>query len=162
MRILFNFILFQVKMFGTQANLMVHVKAHTQEKTFQCEHCNGTFCDSSTLKKHLRIHTGEKPFKCSICEKTFSQSGNLKRHFVVHQKYDDKRIVKEATIDSPQVEQSPLQVQHNRPFEQRLFGSSNDQQPQQYSAPEFTYLNQLHSQQHQEFNYLQPSTQILL
>ncbi len=49
---------FIVKKFGNQANALVHLRAHTQEKTYKCGQCDSGFCDSSTLKKHLRIHTG--------------------------------------------------------------------------------------------------------
>jgi uncharacterized Zn-finger protein len=76
------------KKFGNQANTLVHLKAHTQEKTYKCTYCDNSFCDSSTLKKHLRTHTGERPFVCHICSKSFSQSGNLKRHLTVHEKYE--------------------------------------------------------------------------
>ena len=67
---------------------MVHLRAHTQEKTYKCNMCDNAFCDSSTLKKHLRTHTGEKPYECKLCSKKFTQSGNLKRHLLVHEKYD--------------------------------------------------------------------------
>ena len=77
-----------LKKFGNQANTMVHLRAHTQEKTFKCNLCDNAFYDSSTLKKHLRTHTGEKPYPCTLCDKKFTQSGNLKRHLLVHQKYD--------------------------------------------------------------------------
>ena len=46
------------KKFGNQANALVHLRAHTQEKTYKCNQCDSAFCDSSTLKKHMRIHTG--------------------------------------------------------------------------------------------------------
>lgn len=68
---------------------MVHLRGHTQEKTYKCNQCSHAFYDSSTLKKHLRTHTGEKPYKCHICTKKFTQSGNLKRHLLVHKKYDE-------------------------------------------------------------------------
>lgn len=77
-----------MKKFGNPANTLVHLRVHTQEKTYKCTICPSAFCDSSTLKKHLRTHTGEKPYACTFCEKKFSQSGNLKRHLTVHEKYD--------------------------------------------------------------------------
>jgi len=49
---------FIVKKFGSQANTLVHMRAHTQEKSYRCKYCEQSFCDSSTLKKHLRTHTG--------------------------------------------------------------------------------------------------------
>ncbi|CAF0774735.1 unnamed protein product [Brachionus calyciflorus] len=78
------------KRFGNQANTLVHLRGHTQEKAYKCNQCTNAFYDSSTLKKHLRTHTGEKPYKCHLCTKQFTQSGNLKRHLLVHQKYDDE------------------------------------------------------------------------
>ena len=76
------------KKFNSQANALVHLRAHTQEKTYECHLCSLAFCDSSTLKKHIRTHTGEKPYECHLCDKKFTQSGNLKRHITVHEKYD--------------------------------------------------------------------------
>jgi hypothetical protein len=76
------------KMFNNQANTLVHLRVHTDEKTYKCKYCNAGFCDSSTLKKHIRTHTNEKPYKCHLCTKSFTQSGNLKRHILVHEKYD--------------------------------------------------------------------------
>ena len=75
-----------VKRFGNRANTMIHLKSHTQEKTYKCSMCVQAFVDSSTLKKHLRTHTGEKPYGCHICGKRFAQSGNLKRHMNMHDK----------------------------------------------------------------------------
>ncbi|RNA07523.1 Transcription factor che-1 [Brachionus plicatilis] len=77
------------KKFGNQANTLVHLRGHTQEKTYKCNQCSHAFYDSSTLKKHLRTHSGEKPYSCHLCTKKFTQSGNLKRHLLVHKKYDE-------------------------------------------------------------------------
>lgn len=79
-----------MKKFGNHANTLVHLRAHTQEKTYKCTSCTQAFCDASTLKKHLRVHSGEKPYACTICPKRFTQSGNLKRHIVVHEKYNSQ------------------------------------------------------------------------
>ncbi len=75
-----------VKKFGHSANVLVHMRAHTQEKIYKCHSCTQAFCDASTLKKHSRVHSGDRPFVCSICAKKFTQSGNLKRHMILHQK----------------------------------------------------------------------------
>ena len=56
--ILFNFNSILDKKFNSPANALVHLRAHTQEKTYKCEECHLAFCDSSTLKKHIRTHTG--------------------------------------------------------------------------------------------------------
>ena len=75
-----------MKKFGHSANVLVHMRAHTQEKIYKCHTCTQAFCDASTLKKHSRVHSGDRPFACSICPKKFTQSGNLKRHMILHQK----------------------------------------------------------------------------
>ncbi|KJH46039.1 zinc finger, C2H2 type [Dictyocaulus viviparus] len=33
------------------------IRTHTNERPYQCTHCDKKFTDSSTLTKHLRTHT---------------------------------------------------------------------------------------------------------
>lgn len=70
--------------FSTRGNLKRHVRIHSGEKPFQCEHCGSRFTENKSLKIHLRIHTGEKPYKCDICGKLFSQTGVLQCHVALH------------------------------------------------------------------------------
>ena len=98
------------KKFNSQANALVHLRAHTQEKSYTCHICPQAFCDSSTLKKHIRTHTGEKPYECHLCDKKFTQSGNLKRHLTVHEKYDviqAKHLVPKQTGEIQTKEEYP-------------------------------------------------------
>jgi uncharacterized Zn-finger protein len=91
------------KIFNNQANTMVHLRAHTNEKTYRCRYCDHGFYDSSTLKKHERTHTGEKPYACPHCDKRFTQSGNLKRHVPMHAKYQyeqSKAVSSYSTVDT--------------------------------------------------------------
>lgn len=110
-----------VKKFGNQANALVHLRAHTQEKTYKCNQCDNAFCDSSTLKKHMRIHTGEKPYECHICCKKFTQSGNLKRHLSVHVKYQASTELNQEHIQIQQQHGSQDLYLNQHQMEQLLF-----------------------------------------
>ena len=153
---IYNYILILDKKFNSPANALVHVRAHTQEKTYKCTECNLAFCDSSTLKKHIRTHTGtclfkcyynyyiiiilkyffkgEKPYECHLCNKSFAQSGNLKRHLVVHEKYDVLQ-----GINTPKA--SSVQEQESTPFQSNIDSSLNSYQNQAYQL-QSNYPNQ--------------------
>ena len=53
------------------AHIPTHKRTHTDEKTFECSHCDKTFSLYMVLVINQRAHTGEKLFQCSHCDKDF-------------------------------------------------------------------------------------------
>ncbi|UYV80253.1 hypothetical protein LAZ67_18002165 [Cordylochernes scorpioides] len=55
----------------------VHVEETTEEKTYECLHCNYATPHRSSIVQHTTVHTGVKPFVCPHCDYKSSQKANL-------------------------------------------------------------------------------------
>ncbi|XP_067947008.1 uncharacterized protein [Watersipora subatra] len=67
-----------------------HLNSHIQEEhahfnnTFNCNMCNESFRNKSSLKRHKIIHTVGGGHTCSYCAKIFAKPELLRRHELLH------------------------------------------------------------------------------
>lgn len=72
-------------------SLNVHMKIHTNQKDFCCQHCGDAFCRKADLERHqLKKHpkfydvSNNPEYKCKICGKVFIDKVYVRQHEKLH------------------------------------------------------------------------------
>ena len=69
------------KSFGSAINWEMHMKSHAGKKLKECQQCDESFSNQSTLKKHIsQIHKKRKTYSCDECSKSFSNKQSIDTH----------------------------------------------------------------------------------
>ena len=75
------------RIFRSTIELKAHVNNHLGLRSYECDMCEKSYNNYSTLLKHIKnIHKNkiEKAFRCEFCERTFNYEKDLKNHVNLH------------------------------------------------------------------------------
>ena len=63
-------------------NLELHIRSHSTDRPFTCEHCDKSYKDAPSLYSHIQTHhsIAKRSHLCSECGASFMKSDHLKRH----------------------------------------------------------------------------------
>lgn len=78
------------RQFLQKYKLLVHLRSHTNEKPFMCEHCGQGFRIKEGLKNH-RLKHNPPSFSCLVCNKRFYCQSSLTVHKKTH--LTDSRLI---------------------------------------------------------------------
>ncbi|KAG4069020.1 hypothetical protein HA402_008331 [Bradysia odoriphaga] len=72
------------KTFNQKSSLTCHKRTHVTFKPHECQHCGKRFGLNEELIVHLRVHGENRKFRCSICDDEFVEHCYLKSHMRIH------------------------------------------------------------------------------
>ena len=73
------------KNFSFEKSLHLHMRSHSNERLYQCGHCDARFKSLVILQRHCRqLHCEDKPFACQSCQKCFKTKFLLSKHTLCH------------------------------------------------------------------------------
>lgn len=75
------------------------MKAHSNERPFECDFCRKSYKDRGALNKHLLTHQ-EKKVECEICSRPFTNNAQLKRHMQFHMSWPGDSFKRKSAASS--------------------------------------------------------------
>lgn len=107
---------------------------HTDQKPYQCDHCDQSFRQKQLLKRHQNLYHNpsyvpppprEKTHECPECARAFRHKGNLIRHMAVH---DPDSSIQEKQLALKLGRQKKIQMIDGQQVEVEMQGMGSDEE----------------------------------
>ena len=98
------------------------MKAHSDNRPFECDFCRKTYKDRGALSKHLLSHQ-DKKVQCEVCKKEFSNAAQIKRHMQFHMSWPGDSFKRKSTARKSTTEggSESTKTEYKCPYCEKVF-----------------------------------------
>ena len=102
------------KISKTKRGFIIHQRSHTDERPYNCDNCEKSYRETSSLNQHKKIYHGKNSkIKCDVCDRIFMSTRKLENHKLTHDPIKRMAEYKKRVSESKSFTENQKEVAYN-------------------------------------------------